>query len=212
MNEFDWVLRADDDAYVILENLRFMLLPYSPDEPIYFGHILRIPYALNSTFPQGGAGYVISRSAFKLIVEQGFTDKTKCKIEDDKNDDQILGICMGNLGVKVGDSRDSQGRHRFFGGQILQLLWPVATHDYVNQLIRNLSFYPISQGLECCSDYPISLHYTDAHRLYLLEYLLYHAVPYGARELISGPESADYYEAAKSLAVENTGPDDTLAK
>ena len=37
LDEADWFLKSDDDTFVIVENLRYLLEPYNGSDPIYFG-------------------------------------------------------------------------------------------------------------------------------------------------------------------------------
>ena len=66
--------QADDDTYIIVENLRYMLQSYDPAEAIWFGCKYH-PY-VERGYMSGGAGYVLSREALNRFVETGIKDST----------------------------------------------------------------------------------------------------------------------------------------
>ncbi|KAK6308438.1 hypothetical protein J4Q44_G00217090 [Coregonus suidteri] len=43
-NDADWFLKADDDTFIVVDNLRWVLSNHTPEEPLYFGKRFK-PYA-----------------------------------------------------------------------------------------------------------------------------------------------------------------------
>ncbi|CDQ87662.1 unnamed protein product [Oncorhynchus mykiss] len=107
-NDYDWVLKADDDTFVVIENLRHTLSKQDPEKPVYFGRRFR-PF-VQQGYMSGGAGYVLSKEAVRRFIK-GF-DTGKCS-HFSTIEDMALGKCMETMGVEPGDSRDVKGRQTF---------------------------------------------------------------------------------------------------
>ena len=104
-DDADWFLKADDDTYVVVENLRYMLQAHNHTDPVYFGCKFK-PY-VKQGYMSGGAGYVLSKEALGRLATKGLEDTSmlRCRSDDGGAEDVEMGKCMEGLGVKAGDSR-----------------------------------------------------------------------------------------------------------
>ncbi|OWF54304.1 Glycoprotein-N-acetylgalactosamine 3-beta-galactosyltransferase 1 [Mizuhopecten yessoensis] len=175
LNNYDWFLKADDDTYVIVENLRHFLRDKDQNKAIYFGR--RFKPFVKQGFMSGGAGYVLSRQAVRSLVQYGNSTtsylNSKCEPTTFIGEDVQLGHCLEMVGVKAGDTRDSEGKERFF---------PLRPEDHIvrgnipkNSWYWSHIYYPHLQG---CSRTAISFHYIKPTTMYAMDYFVYNLTRY----------------------------------
>ncbi|KAF8383888.1 hypothetical protein PRIPAC_73030, partial [Pristionchus pacificus] len=107
--DFDWFVKADDDTFIIVDNLRKYLRTLDPSQPYYVGYRMK-PY-LENGYNGGGAGYVLSRKAVELFARHAYDNETICP--DDPYEDVGIGRCLANLGIVPHKTVNEHGQQRF---------------------------------------------------------------------------------------------------
>ncbi len=178
LEEADWFMKTDDDTYVVVENLRFMLQLHSPKDPVYFG----LQYKKFDGYNAGG-GYVLSKEALRRLVKVGMDQEARanldlnCKTDTDKGSENVeMGNCMRALKVELGESRDTQDRDRVLFDPDFHLIRGLMPSKF---WYKRWVQYTSEEGMGCCSNSAITFHYMSPNQMYVMEYLLYHLRPYG---------------------------------
>ncbi|GMS86840.1 hypothetical protein PENTCL1PPCAC_9015, partial [Pristionchus entomophagus] len=107
--DFDWFIKADDDTYLIVDNLRKYLRTLDPSQPYFVGHRMK-PHLANG-FNSGGAGYVLSRAALGIFARQAYRNRTVCP--NDPYEDVGIARCLANLGIFPLTTVNRKGQQRF---------------------------------------------------------------------------------------------------
>ncbi|CAP30629.1 Protein CBG11315 [Caenorhabditis briggsae] len=161
-SEFDWYLKADDDTYVIVENLKAFLSTLNPEEPHYLGYVLK-PYLKNG-YNAGGAGYILSRAALKIFAEKLYPNATLCP--DDIYEDVGIARCLANAGIYPEDTRNSHGQNRF------NTFSPTETFHQTKASVDWVKFLE-KKGYAAFANDLVSFHHLSPDEIRLFDILLY---------------------------------------
>ena len=171
-NDFDWFMKADDDTYVIMENLRYFLSDKNSSAPVFYGFMMA--HAVKQGYYSGGAGYVLSKEALRRLATRG-KDPNICR-QDGNDEDMEIGRCLERLGVKTSNPSDRFGRSRFHCFQPEKHLFGKVPAWYPKWDINKGN-----TGPDSISNYAISFHYVPGEKMLTLDFLIYHIRAYGIR-------------------------------
>ena len=129
----DFLIKADDDTFVIMDNLMARLQRRDPEVPFMMGHKMTNEVDLNIfsvnieeldiyfpqgfTFLSGGPGYVMSRAAVRRLVMEGLSPGGSHLCRDkvkrlNGGEDLEMGSCALRLGIAL-TSSEMEGRTTF---------------------------------------------------------------------------------------------------
>ncbi|KAG8171988.1 hypothetical protein JTE90_019619 [Oedothorax gibbosus] len=190
LDKADWFMKADDDTYVVVDNLRYMLQAHSPDRPVYFGR--KFTKYVEKGYMSGGSGYVLSREALKRFVEVSLPDPDKCQQNNGGDEDLEMGECLGNADVFPGSTSDCHGQGRFFPLELESHLEPggLKPNNWFWKWADSPSF---EREKDCCSDTAISFHYVAPETMDVYESFIHRFRPYGIKTHLTKAITPDAY-------------------
>ncbi|CAF0748362.1 unnamed protein product [Didymodactylos carnosus] len=167
---YDWYLKADDDTFIIYENLIRFLHEIKSNPSFLYGFRFREKY-----YVSGGAGYLLHKRALHLLGERLQDDEfyKTCNVSmEDIMVGQCLELLTANQDNIVGESIDEHGRERFH-----PLAFPVHYRGPKNrthqQWIHFRPYHHILFGYDAFSETTISFHYITPDQMYELYTILY---------------------------------------
>ena len=184
----DFAFFVNDHTFVVPAHLCKYLEHRSPLEDMYEGHALR--NGKEDIFNSGAAGYLLSRSTMKRLVQAFKSGDAICgggKVNKWLQDNPgiVTLKCLNSLGIRATDTRAANKWHRFHAfpltravaGQVDQ--WYLDKHRDMDEIAGfHPSYNKVLTGEDCCSMDTISFHYVESREakalFAVLEQLLEH--------------------------------------
>ncbi|XP_071102190.1 glycoprotein-N-acetylgalactosamine 3-beta-galactosyltransferase 1-B-like [Haliotis cracherodii] len=163
----DWFFKADDDTYVIVDNLRHFLGKQNTNGPFYYGEVF--DRKKQGVYNSGGAGYALGKEGLKRIALYS-KDVDACHQAD--SEDVRVGVCLKTLGIDVGKATDSFGRPIFNWNKpisIIQGNWPTWA----------MGITYIQSGVDAVCPVAASFHYVGPCAMRIMDFFLYNLTIHG---------------------------------
>ncbi|CAL8099834.1 unnamed protein product [Calicophoron daubneyi] len=164
VDQYDYFFKADDDTYVVYENLQKTLQSQSPDLPFMTGYLWKA--LVKCGYFSGGAGYVLSREALRRIVEQAIDKHPDCPVVDEDKEDVKMSSCGQAVGVKLIQAIGPDGRSVFY---------PYRVRSHAKDVLKDEKLMSNSTS----NSWHVSFHYENSSSMYIMEFLLYYVRPEG---------------------------------
>jgi hypothetical protein len=155
-----FIVKGDDVTYFLTSNVLRFLSGRDPDEHLFVGHLLQGP-TMPRPFVSAGAGYILSRSVLKVLV-QAVRDNHTCIAGEWGFEDLTLARCLDELlSLRASAALDEENRDMFHAFSPLTLLdlggiyrFPVEWYESYRK-----NFGGVVTGPDCCSRRSMSFHY-----------------------------------------------------
>lgn len=174
----DFTFFVNDHTFVIPEHLCSFLALRHPDDDLYAGHALRS--GDKDVFNSGAAGYILSRSALRKMMERNEGKDPNCNVEEAGNWIQTNpGLstlqCLNSLGIRAMDTRATGKWHRFHTFPLTRTVSGNVDQWYHNKHTGMRAFPAFDEsyekllpGEDCCAKTTISFHYVEAMEAHAL--------------------------------------------
>jgi hypothetical protein len=107
--DYDWFLKADDDSFIFVDNLREFVNDKNSTDPITFGY--NFNKFVKHGYHSGGGSYLLSKEAVQRLGSKLDLNYTSCF--NNGIEDANVAMCLRQVDVKPGNSTDELGRERF---------------------------------------------------------------------------------------------------
>lgn len=159
-DEFDWVLKCEQNDYVIVENVRYMLYNVSTEEPNV------VARCSSSTKIDDHSAFVLNKEAMRKLVDDAFTAGTSCSRDQNiENQYTKISECLASVEVNFVKSQDRTGKERFLKDNIQETINALKSYnDFRTDISNFTAVWPKA----------------NPHDLYVYNFFIYEMRSYGA--------------------------------